>query len=268
MKCQLIFFITGVISFSGACQSVYLKGKLDSKISSNIENIHVINKTSQQFTITNNKGEFVIPVELHDTLSLSSIQYKQKEIIISEDILKSKHIVIELEEHINQLEEVIIGQVLSGDLMFDIQSTKGKAPVNFYDLGIPGYTGKLATQNERRLQAAHGDGLKAKVLIPQILSGSVPIDPIINAINGWTKTLKHRVEVESKQELINGIKARLANSFFQSNPLEDDFKMDYFYFCIEDDTFLEKCKNKSDLEVLIFLKQKYDQYIMNRAEKN
>ena len=232
-------------------QSIDLMGFLESDAGMNIENVHVINKTSKYFTITDKQGEFMIPVKLNDTLNFSSIQHKPKEVVISEDIIKSRILYVSLEEYINELDAVLVGKVLSGDLMFDVQNTEGKAPVNFYDFGIPGYTGKPATQSERRLHEA-------------TTGGGIPLNPIINAITGRTKELKEHIKVEEKDMLMRSIKARLLNDFFISNPLANDLKMDYFYFCMDDNKFLERCKNKTDFEVMIFLKTKYNQYIENR----
>ena len=214
--------------------------------------MHVINRTSQSFTITNKNGEFRIQVKLNDTLSFSSIQHKPKQVVISEDILISKKIFLVLEEHINELDEVIVGKVLTGDLLFDVVNTDGEAPINFYDVGIPGFKGKPATQSERRLHEATTGG------------GIVPLNPILNAISGRTKLLKAHIKIEEKDALMRSIKARLSNEFFASNPLEEGLKIDYLYFCMDDENFLKRCKNKTDFEVLIFLKIKYTQYVENR----
>lgn len=49
-----------------ASQVVEIKGVV--KADSNLEGIHVINKTSKFYAITNQKGEFVIKSRLNDTL--------------------------------------------------------------------------------------------------------------------------------------------------------------------------------------------------------
>jgi hypothetical protein len=251
LKGLFIVVILFLISNTSKGQSIELYGKVESALDN--ENIHVINRTAQLFTTTNSRGEFLITVKLKDTLSFSSIQHKPKDIIISEEIVLGNSFIIYLEEQINQLDEVVVGKVLSGDLMFDIQNTEGKAPINFYDVGIPGYTGKIATQSERRLHEATTGG------------GIVPLNPILNAISGRTKMLKNQIRVEEKDKLMRSIKARIAQDFFDSNPLSDDLKMDFFYFCMDDVDFMKYCKNKSDLEILTFLQLKYKQYQENRG---
>lgn len=244
-------------------QSVEISGKVQSN--SGVENIHVINKTAQVFTITDKYGVFKINVALNDSLEFSSVQHKLKEIVISKDMMISKIILVTLEEQINILDEVIVGKVLTGDLFKDITTIEGKRPVNFFDLGIPGYTGKIATQSERRLSEA-GE-FKPKMLLG-LLGGGVPLNPILNGISGRTKMLKRRVEIETKETLMLAIKARLSKDFFGSNPLDEDLRMDFFYFCADDENFIKYCKNKSDFKILVFLRYKYRQYMKNLESGN
>ncbi|WP_308990582.1 hypothetical protein QLS71_003770 [Mariniflexile litorale] len=254
-----------VVVFICFCQSILsqtveISGKVDSEIDS--ENIHVINKTGLVFTITNSKGEFKILVSLNDTLSFSSIQHQPKIVVVDKNMLLFKAMRITLDEQINELDEVLVGKVLTGNLLLDITNVKGDAPINFYDVGIPGYTGKPATQSERRLSEASSFNPKAGGSLGGV-GGSVSATAIINAISGRTKMLKNRVEIEMKEELMQSIKGRLAKDFFASNPMEDDLKMDFFYFCADDENFIKYCKNETDFKILIFLRHKYKQYMSN-----
>lgn len=251
-----------VIFFSQSlkAQSIEVLGKVESQ--GDVENIHVINKTAQVFTITNNKGEFVIKASLNDTLSFSSIQYKPKNIVVNKQAIQYKVLRVTLDDQLNELDEVIVGSVLTGNLLSDIKNTQGNAPINFYDVGIPGYTGKPATQTERRLSEASSLSPKAGGSLGG-LGGSVSATAIINAISGRTKMLKARVALEEKETLMQSIKSRLSKDFFASNPLEDKLKMDFFYFCSDDENFIKYCKNETDFKILIFLRQKYRQYTEN-----
>ncbi len=240
-------------------QSVNIKGKVDSAVE--VENIHVINKTAQVFTITNNKGEFEISASLNDVIVFSSIQQKSKSIVVDKNMILFKAMRVVLEEHITELDEVIVGKVLTGNLFSDINNVEGDAPINFFDVGIPGYTGKPATQSERRLSEA-GE-FKPKMLLG-LLGGGLPLNPILNGISGRTKMLKERVNLEAREELMQSIKGRLAKDFFISNPLEEDLKMDFFYFCADDENFIKYCENQTDFNVLVFLRMKYKHYIENR----
>ncbi|MDO5979916.1 hypothetical protein [Flavivirga spongiicola] len=262
IKDFLIIFV--LLSFQTfMAQSIEVFGKVQSKLG--VESIHVINKTAQVFTITNEKGEFTINVSINDSLVFSSIQHKLKEIVISKDDISNKAILVKLDEQINELDEVIVGKVLTGNLLEDIANIDGNPPINFFDVGIPGYTGKIATQSERRLSEA-GE-FKPKMLLG-LLGGGVPLNPILNGISGRTKMLKNRVKIETKETLMNTIKARLSKDFFVSNPLDKGLRMDFFYFCADDENFIRSCKNKTDFEILAFLRRKYKQYLENLETGN
>lgn len=230
-------------------QTVEISGVVSSKIG--VENIHVINKTAQFFTITNKNGEFKISVRLNDTVTFSSIQHKIKTVVIDKNMLFFKAVKVVLDEQITELNEVLVGKVLTGNLLSDIKNTKDDAPINFYDVGIPGYTGKPATQSERRLYEATTGG------------GFIPLNPILNAISGRTKQLKNQIKVEEAEALMQSIKSRLSKDFFMSNPMEEDLKVDFFYFCADDENFVKYCKNQTDFKILIFLRQKYIAYMQN-----
>tara|TARA_R110002049_G_scaffold274391_1_gene452315 strand:- start:3633 stop:4400 length:768 start_codon:yes stop_codon:yes gene_type:complete len=241
----LIFFITQTL----VSQNVEISGIVESN--NNIENIHVINKTAQVFTVTNSKGEFTISASLNDSLMFTSVQHKTKNVIIDATIFSAKTVTVKLEELVNQLDEVTVGKILTGDLNSDINNTEGDPPINFYDVGIPGYTGKIATQSERRLNEATTGG------------GIIPLNPILNAISGRTKMLKQQVKLEEKDNLLRQIKTSLSEDFFSIYKLDEMLRVDFFYFCEEDPNFNLRCKNKGDIEIFEFLKEKLIQYKEN-----
>jgi len=248
IKCGI--FISLLLCFQlNFSQSINIKGKVESNV--DVENIHVINKTAQVFTITNRNGEFEITASLNDVIVFSSIQQKSKSVIVDKNMILFKALRVTLEEQINELDEVIVGKILTGNLFLDVQNIEGDPPINFFDVGIPGYTGKPATQSERRLNEATTGG------------GIIPLNPILNAISGRTKQLKTQVKLEENEALMLRVKDRLANDFFASNPMEEDLKMDFFFFCADDENFMKHCKNQTDFSVLIFLRMKYRQYLEN-----
>lgn len=84
------------------------------------EGIHVINKSSNKATLTNQYGEFRIVVKENDTLLFTSIQIKNKKITITKEHLKNLQLSIKLEVDINQLDEVVVKKHdLIGNLAID-----------------------------------------------------------------------------------------------------------------------------------------------------
>ena len=77
-------------------QTVEIKGFVVAK--ADVEGIHVINKTSQKFTVTNKFGGFHIQVKLNDTIVFSSIKYKLEVVKISQEIITKQTLTINLIE--------------------------------------------------------------------------------------------------------------------------------------------------------------------------
>ena len=228
-----------------------------------VDGIHIVNKSRKEFATTNKSGVFKINVAIKDTLVISSIQYKLEILTITQQNINTKTLNITLETLINELDEVTVGKVLTGNLLDDMDNLGIEPDINFYDVGIPGYRGVRKTKSERLLHEA-GE-FKPKMLWG-VLMGGIPLNPILNGISGRTKELKQRVKLEAQEELMYTIKSKLSKDFFNNNPLEDNLKMEFFYFCSEDVTFTERCSG-NDIETLEFLQEKYTEYQANRATK-
>lgn len=226
-------------------QTIVITGKVST--SSDVENIHVINKTAQVFTTTNAFGSFKISVKLNDTLQFSSIQHKLKEVVVDANILITKQLDVHLEEFTYALDEVVVGRILTGDLLKDVGNVQG-SPVTALSLGIPSYQGPLKTLSERKLNEATSGG---------------PLYQLINTISGRTKKLKEHIKLESKDDLLDDIRKRTETLLFEDQTLPETYRNDFFYFCSEDPNFINRCKSKSDLEILEFLREKLLEYKIN-----
>ena len=246
-------------------QTVDVKGQILAK--DDLEGIHILNTTSHRFTISNNKGEFSIAVKLNDTLVFSGVSYELKNVVVGQSMMHSKSLTVYLTEKVNVLDEVVVGKILTGDLNSDMANSGVKRDINFYDLGISGYQGKPKTQTERRLYTA-GDFKPIHLLA--LLGGSLPLDPIFNAISGRTKLLKHRVHIENKDKCIDKIKSDHSQVLFGTLPLEEDYRMQFFYFCADDPQFDPLCIIDNDFKTFEFLKEKlaiFKSNLQNKVEE-
>lgn len=249
----LTIYVSVCVHLCLEAQTVQLYGEIIAD--QDLEGIHIINKTSNTFTTTNALGKFMISAKYQDTIVVSSVQYKPTEVLVTYQHMRNGAIRIFLEEQVNVLDQVIVGKVLTGDLASDIKNSDAKRPIDFYDLGLPGYTGPRKTERERELFTATTGG------------GIVPLFPIINAITGRTKMLKHHVFLERKTVLTNVIKARLKDDFFSVYPLEEKYRQEFWYFCSEDEAFEKRCKGKSDIEIFEFLVEKHEEFLENLKER-
>lgn len=226
--------------------------------------IHVLNITSKYYSITDHKGEFFIKGKLNDTIVFSSVQYKIVSLIISKEDVLSSYLQIELEDYVNVLNEVYIGNTLSGNLEDDISNVKGKPDINFYDVGIPGYTGKQKTEAERQLyEADHG-----KFLYFYGIGFAINVNKILNRVSGRTKLLKNRVRLKKSDELMYRLKAKFSKSLFKDNSFSSEQQIEFFYFCSERKDFIENATKASDLLVYAYLQELLSIYSKNGAVRD
>jgi len=254
----LVFFICGLLPlFNAVAQTVDLNGEIIAD--QDLEGIHIINKTSNRFTTTNAYGKFSIPAKYKDTILVSSVQYKQTEVLVTYQNIQDGIISIYLEEQVNVLDQVIVGKILTGDLDSDIKNSDAERPIDFYDLGLPGYTGRRLTQSERRLADADGGTF--------VTLTTINVYKILNRISGRTNMLKERVFLERKTVLTNALKARMDEDFFSLYPIDEKYKEEFWYFCSEDENFEKRCKGKSDIEIFEFLIEKHTDFMKNLVER-
>jgi len=239
-------------------QKVELSGQIIS--SGELEGIHVINKTSYRYTTTDENGRFSIAGKLADSLYFSSIQYMPKIIVLTAQQIKNKSITVSLSESINALDEVVVGTILTGDLNSDITNSEADRPIDFYDLGIPGYTGPRMNLAERRLFEAD-DG-------PLVIGLGVNFSKLLNMISGRTKMLKKQLKLDNDKQTIQRIKDVVGPLFFKTNALKEEKRMEFYYFCADAPDFQERCKGRSDVEIFQFLEGKLKAFKIASLSKN
>lgn len=249
-KYILCLFITCFCAFVVNSQTANLKGQVEAN--DELDGIHILNISAEEYTITNLKGAFEINIQVNDTILVSSVQYIPKTIVVTQDLIVSKFIIIKLEDRVNELDEVIVGKVLTGDLRSDIENSDVKADINFYDVGIPGYTGKPKTQKERRLLEADA----GKYVYYYGLVATINIHKILNRISGRTKKLKLLVRLEEQDDCMEKVIAEFSNELFGHIELEEELKTEFFYYASEDPEFLDICKQENDMKLFEFLIEK------------
>jgi hypothetical protein len=88
--------------------------------SPDVEGVTVFNTSSNRGTITDQEGKFSIHVALNDRLHISALQFKNFEVVITQDIIDSKALTVVLVEEVNKLPEVIVLPYgLTGNLTVD-----------------------------------------------------------------------------------------------------------------------------------------------------
>lgn len=100
----LVFLST---SWLWAQSSILLTGKLMYRNNS-VMAANVINISTQHSTITDSEGAFEIEVSQGDELVFSSVQYTIRRVTITEDIIRSKRLIVSVNEKVQALEEIVV----------------------------------------------------------------------------------------------------------------------------------------------------------------
>lgn len=225
LKLLLFFLFFSIFCISQEKSLKVLKGVVSS-YSNAIEGVTISNLTEKTVAISDETGHFSIYAIEGSILVLSSIGYESKEISLSTEDFSNGLFKVVLKSKVDQLDEVEIN---------------GK--YNAVSLGIVSKDQKKYTVAERRLQTA-GDFKWIHLL--SILGGSLPFDPILNAINGRTKRIKKEIILEKKLVIMNNITELFQDSFFIDKlKIPKDYVSGFKYFIIDDKHLIDAINTKN-----------------------
>ncbi|MBT8376970.1 MAG: hypothetical protein HKN99_07780 [Winogradskyella sp.] len=250
------------ILVSGLCSGqTLIEGQIIA--SEDLEGIHILNKSALKYAITQEDGSFTILARLVDTLVISGLKYQLKQVVVSKQMIDDRYLEVELEEKVTVLQEVIVGEILTGSLSSDVENSDAETDIDFYDLGIPGFTGTPLTQTERRLFDADAGKTFSINGGPFGGGAGVNLHKLLNLISGRTKKLKRNVRLEDNQECINYYKAEYGDDIFESNSLDEKHHNEFFQFCEDDFRITALCKENNSIKILEFIKAKLKIYKNN-----
>ncbi|MFS4483783.1 hypothetical protein ACKGJY_12250 [Hyunsoonleella sp. 2307UL5-6] len=252
MKLKLFFISLFFVQLSTS-QSVEITGIVES--SGDVENIHVINKTAQKFTITNTSGGFVIPVNLNDTLSFSSVQYESKVIIISEEILNSKKVLVTLDAQINELDKITLTNGLTGNLATDMNTITVVRPsslhldeVDMQSLSLDNLALEKQSTSDHYKQTLNSNTRFYQPDIVKVLESVLKVD-----LSFKSGVLQDRKRVKEKFLLEVYTKTEISNAF--NIPID---KVDDFLLFVEKEGFKLSLLEKENEFLLV-------EFLMNKS---
>lgn len=226
-----------------------LRGKISAD--ARLVEVFVVNKNTNEAVEAELRGYFTITARSGDTLLFSSPRFKARQHVVKPKDFDGDLLLVEMQAMI-QLDEVVVER-------YD--------HINAVDLGILEKSAKKYTPAERRLKTA-GE-LKPQSFLG-LLGGSMPTDPILNAISGRTAMLKRAVEVEKKESLLKQIEDLFDETFFTNTlKIPAIYVRGFLYYIVENDSFTRLLpeQNKTTLSFLMVgLAQKYKETIT--LEKN
>lgn len=204
-----------------------LKGKIASDYE-DLENINITNSNQNAHVLSDKKGYFEIAAKVGDTIHFSAVQFKSNRLVVNKEHFDKGLIVVRIEVLLNYLDEVQI---------------KENEEINALSLGIVSEAPKKYSPAERKLKTA-GDFKPIHLLA--ILGGTLPVDPILNAINGRTKRLKKEIKIEKKEVALNKLNnLDEFNSYFSQLQISEENIEGFKYYIVEDERLIAALNAKN-----------------------
>ena len=232
-KLLVFFFLAG--SLQAYSQKSEMLNGLVKNQGSVVENVVVQNISTDRLTTTGSDGRFSLMVSQGDTLVLSHMSLEDLIVFIEGEDLESDPLLFEMTEIENELDEVVI---------------KDYSEINAVSLGIISKEMEKPSVNERRLRTA---GDFKWIHLVGILGGSLPIDPILNAINGRTKKLKRNIRIEKKIENLAFLENNYSGYMKETMGLSDQEIGQLVSFAVEDVNLQGLMNDKNDARIKFFL---------------
>ncbi|SHG09664.1 hypothetical protein SAMN05444396_104294 [Flavobacterium segetis] len=203
--------------------------------SSSAYGINVVNLNNKETTVTNSNGEFSILAKANDVLMFSALNLETYKRIVGRDDIQIGVLAITMHPGVIKLEEVVVNSKSLNVLSLGIVT---KAPVTY-------------TTAERRLQTA---GDFKPVMLLNLLGGSMPLDPLINKINGRTKRLKKIVTVEKKESNIKFISKLYDDEYFIRNlKIPSENIASFKYYIVENENFKKVLDTKNMTQISFYM---------------
>ncbi len=248
----LLFTVSPII----AQENTLLKGSVKAPFIDE-SSVNIINSTQQTGTVNTKSGSFQILVRENDELLFSSIQYKNKTILITKQILEKGYLEVLLEEDLNVLDEVNISNVqLTGNMKTDIGLIKivRDLPVNisFGDIKNMKFDSDINDMQKAPLNLALGQrpglpGVDVLGILGLILSPILP-DPRPAEIKLDLNKYKNN------SDIIAQLRSLFDDKFFtETLAVKEDYINDFIYYANDNGLGAILVKKQNKLALIEFL---------------
>ncbi|MCL7754236.1 carboxypeptidase-like regulatory domain-containing protein [Polaribacter sp. Z022] len=218
-----------------------------------IVDVHVINKNTKIGTITNDKGEFEIPVKLGDSLLFSHLNLKNKLVIITSKIINNKALKVNLEEKTIVLKEMVLEKQRS---------------IFYQDPEIITYQGPVVSAKTLNLPYANTKPKEDKAIIKIRSGGVVSLDNLINSINGNNRRLKQLKKMSEEDRQLEKIRKHFTDDFFITDlKIKREYINEFLNDCI-DKNIINIFKNEDKIKLTKLLMEEsklYPKKIINEG---
>ncbi|WP_406682997.1 carboxypeptidase-like regulatory domain-containing protein [Seonamhaeicola sp. MEBiC1930] len=240
---------------------VNVQGKIYADVN-DVESVTVFNASTNEGTITNEKGEFTLKVAVNDVIQISAIQFKTISIKVNEDAFESKKMRIHLVEQIHKLDAVLLLSGLSGNIKTDVANVNYLKPI-ILDMGSMNVDYEY---NDDKIfqEKVTQDALKSITNKGELYNG-FDLKKISKLIFGNNKEYKKPefFMVEKPVELIDVYSHKYISEVFEI-PLEN---VDAFVAYVDtQDLDKELLKKGNELKCLQFLYEKSQQFLKEQYD--
>ena len=209
-----------------------------------LHDVYVINATSGQETKTV-YGSFSILAQPGDKLVVYSPKINTLKFILDEDAFSNTPYIMKVNL---TPQEVIIDEYQGVDEV---------------SLGLVPADQKKYTYTERQLKAAR----KFKVDPPYLGTLIVPLDPLVNLINGRTKKLKKQLSVENKEQLILTLEDLYpTEKIVKELNIPKEYVEGFYYYVAENNSVAEAVAAKNDDMISLLMTELAKEYL--KLQKN
>jgi hypothetical protein len=246
LTCLFLLVFFAMNSFSQE-KYVLISGKIISS-SNAVGNVHIVNLNTKLGTVSNDGGEFEMLVSLNDVLLFSSIEYERKEIIITDNFIKYKKLVVELVPSVNELKEVFI-EGLTGNLNYDLK----KVPIDT----LPKHSFFLKPGDLKKALPPdlHGSKKAPYVGFFPPIPGSVSLPDA-----GYEAEQRLKREISRKKQFPSKIIKQFGLAYFTDKLLIPEDKVDHFLAYCEDKNIINEFYKNNLLEVIKILREESKSY--------
>lgn len=249
----IYFLLIPAAILSQTDEKIVLQGKITN--TKDVEGIHIMNTSSRFNSVTDAYGNFAITVRVNDTLIFSSIHYAPEKIGIDEATFESGLLIVTLTELINELDEVLLGPDLTGNLKTDIEKIPVKDQINFDDVGIPGFKGTPEEKIPRMI---------GQVITPL----SVNIEGLYKHLSGYYRKLRLQRKWEAENVAVARMLQLYPPKFFHDAfSIPEQRAYDFLLFCVETTQLSREFSKENYAVVLEIFESKAAIYAERLKEK-
>ncbi|PQB07152.1 hypothetical protein BST83_08320 [Polaribacter filamentus] len=202
-----------------------------------ISDVHILNKNSNQGTITNDTGWFEIPVYIGDSLQFTHVNLKEKHFTITSEIYIAKELEIELEEKTYSLNEFTLEKPRS---IFYVDPEMMPPPiVNAKTLNLP-YANTIVNKDLSVMKFRSG--------------GVISLDNLFNSLNGNNKRKKELQKITLEDNGLSKIRKYFTDDFFITDlHIKEEHINPFLNYCFKNNivTYFNKNENIKVTKILM-----------------